>query len=357
MASRPPDSAPESVPLLRRISDNARTPDRVPLQRRVSGEGVELGPDNANSKMQQPPPSSSSRDDNAALRLWGAKFALTGVSAMTAESVTFPIDITKTRMQLHGEGQAGQQVSFLRAGSTIVQKEGFFGLYRGVSPAIARHVPYTGTRVILYEYLRGRFTKEGEKPSFLMRLGMGFTAGGTAQVIAVPMDLIKVRMQADGRLVASGELSKPRYSGLVDAMRKITTQEGVVGLWKGSVPAVQRAAMVNLGELATYDTAKQMWLGTGLVADNVYCHVLSAVCSGFFASLASTPADVVKTRLMNQSGVYKGSIDCFVKTAQTEGVRGLYKGFLPGWARLGPWQLVFWVTFEKLRHVTGVGTF
>jgi solute carrier family 25 uncoupling protein 27 len=260
-------------------------------------------------------------------------------------------------MQLHGEGVAGQQVGFFRAASGIVQNEGASGLYRGITPAIARHVPYTGTRVLLYEYLRGQYTKDNQKPSFFTRLVMGFTAGGTAQIIAVPMDLIKVRMQSDGRLVASGELTKPRYSGLMDAMRKISAEEGIAGLWKGSVPAVQRAALVNLGELATYDTAKQMWLGTGLVGDNVYCHVLSAVCSGFFASLASTPADVVKTRLMNQSGVYKGSIDCFVKTAQTEGLRGLYKGFLPGWARLGPWQLVFWVTFEQLRILTGVGTF
>eukprot|EP00983_Pelagomonas_calceolata_P014419 459035-Pelagomonas_calceolata.AAC.1 len=62
-----------------------------------------------------------------------------------------------------------------------------------------------------------------------------------------------VRMQADGRLVAMGQLAAPRYRGMLDALRKITAADGVVGLWRGSMPAVQRAALVNLGELATYD--------------------------------------------------------------------------------------------------------
>ena len=57
--------------------------------------------------------------------------------------------------------------------------------------------------------------------------------------------------------------------------------------------------MVNLGELATYSTAKEFWLYVGL-HDGIICHSLAAVISGFFAAVASTPADVMKTRLMNQ---------------------------------------------------------
>lgn len=41
---------------------------------------------------------------------------------------------------------------------------------------------------------------------------------------------------------------------MVDALSKIVAQDGVDGLWRGGGPAVQRAALVNLGELATYDS-------------------------------------------------------------------------------------------------------
>ncbi len=40
------------------------------------------------------------------------------------------------------------------------------------------------------------------------------------------------------------------------AFRVIVGQEGVAGLWRGSAPAIQRAALVNLGELTIYDTVR-----------------------------------------------------------------------------------------------------
>lgn len=81
------------------------------------------------------------------------------------------------------------------------------------------------------------------------------------------------------------------------------------------------------------------------------------------ASIVSCPADVVKTRMMNQyiysknQPIYTSSLDCFIKTIKTEGFFGIYKGFLPTWARLGPWQLCFWIVYEQLRKFTGVGSF
>ncbi len=31
--------------------------------------------------------------------------------------------------------------------------------------------------------------------------------------------------------------------------------------------------------------------------------------------------------------------------------------FLPTWMRLGPWQMVFWVSYEQLRQTAGLGSF
>lgn len=78
------------------------------------------------------------------------------------------------------------------------------------------------------------------------------TAGGVGQAIAVPCDLIKVRMQGDAKQIAAGKLDKPRYSSLLDAFVKIKAEDGIAGFYKGATPAIQRAALVNLGELTTY---------------------------------------------------------------------------------------------------------
>jgi solute carrier family 25 (mitochondrial uncoupling protein), member 27 len=298
-----------------------------------------------------------------------ARVGLTIISAACSETVTYPIDMVKTRLQLQGEMQTkaatAVRKSAIQMFRHITATEGVAGLYRGWLPAIVRHFPYSGFRIVVYEDLRNLFgANKGNALSIPLQFVIGFTSGAVGQIIAVPMDLIKVRMQADGRLVAAGLMDKPRYSGLSHALRTIIKEEGFFGMWAGTTPAVFRAAMVNLGELASYDISKRQILKTGLVDDNIYAHTFSGFASGFFATVASTPADVVKTRMMNQGKPekdgfvkYKGPIDCLVKTAKTEGIMALYKGFFPTWARLGPWQLVFWVTYEKLRKLSGKSSF
>lgn len=100
------------------------------------------------------------------------------------------------------------------------------------------------------------------------------------------------------------------------------SESGVRGLWKGSIPNVQRAALVNLGDLTTYDTAKQLIMQKTGLPDSHFLHCLSryilirfcltiflkfnciyvyfSICAGLVAATLGTPADVVKTRVMNQ---------------------------------------------------------
>lgn len=170
-------------------------------------------------------------------------------------------------------------------------------------------------------------------------------------------------MQSDGRLVKLG--SPPRYNGMWDAFSKIVRDDGFLGLWRGVGPNAQRAFLVNMGELACYDQSKQFLMRNIINNDNIYVHTLASMMSGLCATTLSCPADVIKTRVMNQAShyndgkhaVYKSSFDCLVRTVRAEGVLALWKGFVPTWARLGPWQLIFWVSYEQLRQAAGIVPF
>lgn len=126
----------------------------------------------------------------------------------------------------------------------------------------------------------------------------GVSAGAFAQLISSPADLLKVQLQMEGKRKLMG--LPPRVHGLTDAFFKTLNSGGVKGLWKGSVPNVQRAALVNLGDLTTYDSAKRFILRNTSLEDNHFVHVMSSACAGFVAASMGTPADVVKTRIMNQ---------------------------------------------------------
>ncbi|PQQ19521.1 mitochondrial uncoupling protein 3 [Prunus yedoensis var. nudiflora] len=157
-------------------------------------------------------------EDHGAYR----KILLASISAMVAETTTFPIDLTKTRLQLHGEsvsvGSARPTNGFLVA-SEIVRQQGPLGLYKGLSPAILRHLFYTPIRIVGYEHLRSSLKTDGASLSLPAKALSGGISGVVAQLVASPADLVKVRMQADGRMVSQG--LQPRYSGCFDALNKI----------------------------------------------------------------------------------------------------------------------------------------
>ena len=76
-------------------------------------------------------------------------------------------------------------------------------------------------------------------------------------------------------------------------------------------------------------------------------------------------SDVIKTRVMNQptcpqtgqGELYTGAYDCLRQTIRNEGMAALYKGWFPTWARMAPWSMVFFLSFEQMRVVTGQGSF
>lgn len=178
----------------------------------------------------------------------------------------------------------------------------------------------------------------------------GVTAGGLAQFLASPADLVKVHIQMEGRRRLMG--LEARVHSTAHAFKEIVRRGGVKALWKGSVPNVQRAALVNLGDLTTYDTVKRYVLRSTGLPDDHLVHIISSICAGFVAAALGTPADVVKTRIMNQQTdatgrwvellnlrrsiliclmilrglLYKGSIDCLQQTISKEGFWALYKG-------------------------------
>lgn len=269
-------------------------------------------------------------------------------AALCAEAATFPIDGVKTRMQVH-KGAA----TFRHVLQSSVAAQGWASLYRGLQPAVVRHFIYSATRVVLYEDIRNGLAgwqgNVGAAAPLWAKMAAGFTAGGLGQLLASPADLVKVRLQTAAVVPGSTQ-----YAGVADCIRRTMAQEGVGGFFRGWRPNVTRACLVNLGELATYDEAKRAIMRHSGLSDGLPVHVGSALASGFFAALCSTPADVCKSRVM--SGMYPGMLACLVGTVRAEGLPALWKGFVPNWLRLGPWQFVFWITYEGIRlRVVGSG--
>ncbi|XP_067928148.1 mitochondrial uncoupling protein 4-like [Watersipora subatra] len=307
------------------------------------------------------------RDKTSGVALTMKKFVLCGAAATVAETATFPLDLFKTRLQLqYSTGSATKNKGMMSVARGIVVDEGFFRLWKGLSPALYRHYIYTSARMVVYEAMRdtvisSEYNQSGTFPVWQSAL-CGAFAGGLGQFLASPADLVKVNMQMEGKRKLDG--LPPRYKSPFHAFKSILKQRGALGLWRGWAPNVQRAALVNLGDLTAYDTVKKKLLKNTSLEDNWICHFLSSCCAGVVAAILSAPADLIKARVMNQPHdengrplVYRSSVACLVKTVKNEGFFALYKGFLPSYIRMGPWSLLFWMSYEEIRKASGVQGF
>ncbi|XP_051877232.1 brain mitochondrial carrier protein 1 isoform X2 [Pristis pectinata] len=230
----------------------------------------------------------------------------------------------------------------------IFKEEGLRALYSGISPALLRQASYGTIKIGTYQSLKRLFVSCPEDEPLLVNVFCGILAGVVSSSIANPTDVLKIRMQAQSDLC---------QGSMIGNFINIYQQEGTRGLWRGVSLTAQRAAIVVGVELPIYDVTKKYIILSGFMGDTVYTHFLSSFTCGLAGALASNPVDVVRTRMMNQKVAlgghvaYKGTLDGLLQIWKTEGFFALYKGFWPNWLRLGPWNIIFFITYEQLRKL------
>ncbi|XP_061574160.1 mitochondrial brown fat uncoupling protein 1 [Cololabis saira] len=280
----------------------------------------------------------------------GVKMVSAGAAACVGDLVTFPLDTAKVRLQIQGEKVPVGGIRYkgvFGTISTMIRTEGPKSLYNGLVAGLQRQACFASIRIGLYDSVKNFYTGGKDNPGVLVRILAGCTTGAMAVSFAQPTDVVKVRFQAQMNLNGVAR----RYTGTMQAYKQIFQNEGLRGLWKGTLPNITRNALVNSTELVTYDLIKEAILKHNLLTDNLPCHFLSAFGAGFVTTVIASPVDVVKTRYMNSPpGQYKSAINCAWTMMTKEGPTAFYKGFVPSFLRLGSWNVVMFVSFEQIKR-------
>jgi len=279
----------------------------------------------------------------------GVQLLTAGTAACIADLFTFPLDTTKVRLQVQGEG-GGSAVHGRGVFGTLIyiaKHEGPSSLYSGIVPGLQRQMAFSAIRIGAYDSVKTKYMEmtgvTGGVQLMGVRVAAGVTTGTLAILAAQPTDVVKVRMQVAG--------SSQQYKGVMDAYWTIGQKEGLRnGLYRGTFPNIARNCIVNVGETVVYDAAKDGLIACGYMTEGIALHFASAVVAGVTATLVASPVDVVKTRFMNSPrGRYRGALHCAQMTAKTEGFLAFYKGFTASCLRLVSWNIVLWITFEQIK--------
>ncbi|KAI7864914.1 mitochondrial carrier domain-containing protein [Spinellus fusiger] len=193
-----------------------------------------------------------------------------------------------------------------------------------------------------------RFIQEHENSKHAVS---GALAGLASAFVTCPLDVVKTRLQNQGR-VQPGQVA---YQGTLGTLSRIWCDEGIRGLYRGLGPTIFGYLPTWAIYFTVYDYCKNTWSNRdGHQEKSWVVHITSAMTAGAASTTLTNPLWVIKTRFMTQTSrtdyQYKNTLDAFVTIARQEGIRGFYKGL--GSSLIGISHVaVQFPLYEKLKSI------
>ncbi|KAA8494552.1 Mitochondrial arginine transporter BAC2 [Porphyridium purpureum] len=160
------------------------------------------------------------------------------------------------------------------------------------------------------------------------------------------------------RLALERPVQNP-YGSVIGGLRTMLQTEGVRGAYRGIAAPLAFAPLLTIFQFASYQAAN-VGLNSSFMQRLTTVQVsetnkaLAAGCfSGFVQCFVSTPSELLKIRVQalersggeSSFGVWK----CLVQTLQTDGFRGLFRGFGINAARRVPAFGIYFFSYEELK--------
>jgi solute carrier family 25 (adenine nucleotide translocator) protein 4/5/6/31 len=167
-----------------------------------------------------------------------------------------------------------------------------------------------------------------------------FMLSGAAAIISktacAPIERVKLLVQNQGEMLKTGRLDTP-YKGIVDCTTRTLKAEGVGAFWRGNTANVIRYFPTQALNFAFKDSIKALFAGDK--NESTWVKFGKNIASGGLAGAISLSfvysLDFARTRLASDlkgknggERQYNGLIDVYKKTLASDGIAGLYRGFV-----------------------------
>jgi len=176
----------------------------------------------------------------------------------------------------------------------------------------------------------GTNTKLGFTESFFL----SGTAAAISKTSAAPIERVKLLLQNQNELLKQGKLSQG-YSGVKECVTRTFRHEGVLSFWRGNFASVIRYFPQQALNFAFKDQIQSVFKISKNASnkEKFSKNIVSGGCAGSLSLLFVQSIDYTRTRLATDAKSstgkrqFNGIVDVYVKTVQSDGVRGLYRGF------------------------------
>uniref|UniRef100_A0A7N0TLJ9 EF-hand domain-containing protein n=1 Tax=Kalanchoe fedtschenkoi TaxID=63787 RepID=A0A7N0TLJ9_KALFE len=254
-----------------------------------------------------------------------------GLASALSTSILHPVDTIKTRVQ-------ASTLSFPEIIAKLPEI-GRRGLYRGSIPAIIGQFSSHGLRTGICEASRLLLISVAPSlPEFQVQSVSSFCGTFLGTAVRIPCEVLKQRLQAG------------IFDNVGEAIVGTWSVDGLRGFFRGTGATLCREVpfyVVGMGLYGESKKAAQKLLGREL---EPWETILVGALSGGVASVATTPFDVMKTRMMTAPGGRRISMSMIAfSILRREGPLGLFKGAIPRFFWIAPLGAMNFAGYELAR--------
>ena len=201
--------------------------------------------------------------------------------------------------------------------------------------------------------------KGGRASSFAIDFLMGGVSAAVSKTAAAPIERIKLLIQNQDEMIKQGRLKDP-YKGIADCFRRVVRDEGFAALWRGNLANVIRYFPTQALNFAFKDQIKRMF-GFTREKDGYWKafggNIASGGAAGALSLLFVYSLDYARTRLANDAKQSKkgggdrqfnGLLDVYRKTLASDGVAGLYRGFVVSCVGIVVYRGLYFGMFDSI---------
>jgi len=174
-----------------------------------------------------------------------------------------------------------------------------------------------------------------QKLSFAENFALSGCAAVISKTAAAPIERIKLLIQNQDEMIKQGKLDVP-YKGIGECATRTMRNEGALSFWRGNLANCIRYFPTQALNFAFKDKIKAIFATpkTAPQWQKFGSNILSGGAAGTLSLLFVYSLDFARTKLANDAKgkggerQYNGLIDVYRKTLATDGIQGLYRGFV-----------------------------
>jgi len=202
----------------------------------------------------------------------------------------------------------------------------------------------------------------GDPLNFVENFALSGLAAVISKTAAAPIERVKLLVQNQDEMIKQGRLDKP-YKGIIDCTRRTMQSEGIYPFWRGNLAnclryfPTQALNFAFKGQIKkTFAVAKDSSQAIKFASNITAGGVAGSLSLCFVYSL-----DYARTRLANDAKVtakdgtssrqFNGLIDVYKKTLQSDGIGGLYRGFVISCVGIFVYRGMYFGMYDSLKPI------